>query len=138
MRSLDWDKNATIVNYPTITIYHKNSDDSVRAYANIGYAGLVAVLTGFSTEIGVGEKVWYSKKEEKIETTRFGEPWNYVLKDMLRYGKDLDSAISVLKKAKRTCKIHLGIGSFKELAYRGILYSANTLTVMGFFLNEGF
>lgn len=59
------------MNYPTIVVYHKANEQSVRAYANIGYAGLVAVLTGFSTEVGVGEKVWYPKDKE-VKNSRIG------------------------------------------------------------------
>eukprot|EP01015_Nassula_variabilis_P007751 TRINITY_DN1601_c0_g1_i1.p1 TRINITY_DN1601_c0_g1~~TRINITY_DN1601_c0_g1_i1.p1 ORF type:complete len:191 (-),score=38.81 TRINITY_DN1601_c0_g1_i1:31-603(-) len=60
---------------------------------------------------------------------RFGEPWAYVLKRVMQFGKDLDSAIDILKNSKRTCEIFLGLGSAKNNQFRAITYNQTNLEV---------
>jgi hypothetical protein len=60
---------------------------------------------------------------------RFGEPWAYVLKRVMQFGNDLDSAIEILKTAKRTCEIFVGVGSTKDNELRGMTYDAKNLNV---------
>lgn len=43
--------------------------------------------------------------------TRFGNPWTYVLRDILYDATDMKSAIKILTETPRTCAIHLGIAS---------------------------
>ena len=50
-------------------------------YVNIGYAGSIFILTGFSTKLGISEKIWNYYPYEMNE--RFGEPWADVLKKVL-------------------------------------------------------
>lgn len=93
LRALDWDRNAPMTQYPAITVYHSTEPGSV-PYANIGYAGLIGSLTGFSNaSIGIVQKVWMPSKERGIETSRIGKPWHYVLRDLLQFSTDLDSAM---------------------------------------------
>ena len=80
LRALDWNQNAPINRYPTIVVYQPSEEGS-NVYSNIGYAGLIAVLTGFSPKLAIGEKVWMV--EAKKIGDRFGEPWPYVLKRVL-------------------------------------------------------
>lgn len=43
--------------------------------------------------------------------TRYGNPWTYVLRDVLYDAHNISTAIAVLTNAKRTCAIHLGLAS---------------------------
>ena len=40
-----------------------------------------------------------------------GEPWAYVLRDVLRYATTAEEAVAVMAAAKRTCPIYVGIGA---------------------------
>jgi hypothetical protein len=79
-------------------------------HANLGWVGFVGLLSGMSPYLSIGEKVWYPPKNS-VKTTRYGNPWLYVLRDVLYDAKNLSTAISVLTNAQRTCSIHLGLGS---------------------------
>lgn len=50
--------------------------------------------------------------------TRFGNPWTYVIRDLLYEATDLKSAIKMLSQTQRTCAIHLGIGSATDHSFR--------------------
>jgi exportin-7 len=53
MRSLDWDAGNPMSNYPLITVYHP-SEPGAHKHANIGYLGLIGVLTGMSETLSIG------------------------------------------------------------------------------------
>lgn len=59
--------------------------------------------------------------------TRFGNPWTYVLRDLLYEAKDMKSAIQLLTNAHRTCAIHLGVASVEDHTFRMFEYSQNIL-----------
>ncbi|CAF2999086.1 unnamed protein product [Rotaria socialis] len=153
VRSLDWDDQAPLANYAIVTIYHPNAsyegyadhfhefykqeNYKSHAFANIGYLGMIGSIGGYSeASIGLGEKVWITKEQDI--TTRFGNPWTYVLRDVLQFSHSIDSALTMFTNAHRTCSIHLGLGSYERnvsamndenIGFRGIEYSANELNI---------
>ncbi|CAF4997742.1 unnamed protein product [Rotaria sp. Silwood1] len=153
VRALDWDDKAPIAKYATVTVYHPNASYEgyanhfheyykqrnyvSHAFANFGYLGLIGSLGAYSeASIGLGEKVWITK--ERDITTRFGNPWTYVLRDVVQFSHSIDTALTMLINAQRTCSIHLGLGSYERntsiinsehIGFRGIEYSANELNV---------
>ena len=56
--------------------------------------------------------------KKSVKMTRFGNPWTYVLRDVLYDAKDMKSAIQILTNAHRTCAIHLGIASLDDHNFR--------------------
>ena len=40
-----------------------------------------------------------------------GEPWAYVLRDVLRYASTAEEATAIMAAANRTCPIYVGIGA---------------------------
>jgi hypothetical protein len=80
MRALDWDAENPINKFPIVVVYHP-SESNTQMHANIGYVGLIGVLTGMSPKISIGEKVWITHHDVKM--TRYGTPWTYVLRDLL-------------------------------------------------------
>ncbi|CAF4513659.1 unnamed protein product, partial [Didymodactylos carnosus] len=83
--------------------------------------------------VGLGEKVWITAKGDDI-TTRLGNPWTYVLRDVAQFSSDLETALTMMINAKRTCSIHLGLGAvnrnqtlFEEVQFRGVEYSEKEL-----------
>ena len=153
IRGLDWDDQAPIAKYATVVVYHPNAsydgyaknfykyykqaNYKSHAFANFGYPGLIGSLNAYSeASIGMGEKVWITK--EKDITTRFGNPWTYVLRDVVQFADSIDTALTMMANAQRTCSIHLGLGSFERnissktdenVGFRGIEYSAAELNI---------
>lgn len=66
--------------YPLITIYHFNDDES-QTFANFGWAGVIGSLAGFSPNVGISEK--YGGPDNRKDSSWYGEPWMYVLRDVL-------------------------------------------------------
>lgn len=78
---MDWDYKNPISKYPTVVVYHP-SDPKLQTHANFGWAGFVGSLTGMSTKLSLGEKVWYPPKHA-VKMTRYGNPWTYVFRDLM-------------------------------------------------------
>jgi hypothetical protein len=153
LRALDWDDQAPIAKYATVTVYHPNAsyegyaehfheyykqqNYKSHAFANFGYLGLIGSLGAYSeASVALGEKVWITKETDI--TTRFGNPWTYVLRDVVQFADSIDTALTMLVNAHRTCSIHLGLGSYERnsslindenIGFRGIEYSAKELNV---------
>jgi len=119
LRSLDWDKNLPFNQFPLITIYHPTEPGS-NVFANFGWPGMIGSLAGYSGKTAVSEADWLPDVDN--QTTIFGQPWMYVLRDVLQFGKDLNSAIEIVQNATRTYKIYAGVGSGTDQLFRGIQY----------------
>mgnify|MGYP006905796893 CR=1 FL=1 len=50
--------------------------------------------------------------------TRYGNPWTYVLRDVLYDADNITSALGILSGAHRTCAMHLGLGSSADHSFR--------------------
>lgn len=116
MRALDWDAKNPISQYPLITVYHP-SDKKLQTHANVGWVGFVGVLTGISSKVSIGEKVWLPK-DNSVKMTRYGNPWTFALRDVLYEAVDIESALQILTKTHRTCAIHLGLASSEDHEFR--------------------
>ncbi|CAF1585336.1 unnamed protein product [Rotaria magnacalcarata] len=148
LRSLDWDEKAPIAKYATVTVYHPNTSyagyadhfheyykqkyTTSHTFANFGYAGLVGSIGAYNeVSVGLGQKVWITTEQDI--TSRFGNPWTYVLRDVIQFSNSLDTALSMLINTQRTCSVHLGLGEFhrntsinddNSVGFLGIEYSA--------------
>jgi hypothetical protein len=101
-----------MLKYPTVVIYHPTEENSI-PFANIGYAGLIGTITGYSSSrIAISEKL--RNKTDTVNTSRFGTPWQYVLRDVLQFGQNMSHSVSMLEKAHRTCSIWVGVGSGRD------------------------
>lgn len=90
-----------------MTVYHPSVGD---AYAQVGCPGSVGVLSGFSSqqlaisEIGVyfaddsfGQGTMPNTPPEKVK----GEPWMFILHDVMQYESSLDGAKSRISNANQ-------------------------------------
>lgn len=126
LRGLDFSVNCPIKNYAQVTVYHESNGGPV-ALANVGWAGMIGVLTGISnTTIGIGEKVWINHPSD-IESFE-GEPWMFVLRDALAK-PDMASALSSIQNANRTCAIHVGIGDTTSNTFNGLTIAQKAFDV---------
>lgn len=128
LRALDFDTTGPFKEWPQITVYHPNEG---HAYAQVGWPGNVGSLTGFSSqqlaisEIGVSypddsfEQGTVNTRPEKVK----GEPWMFILRDILQYESTLDGAKSHIAGANRTCNLIIGLGDGKAAKSTGVQFS---------------
>jgi isopenicillin-N N-acyltransferase-like protein len=129
LRALDYDTVGPFKDFPQVTIYHPSEGNG---WSQVGWPGNLGVLTGFSeqqlaiSEIGVsypdesfGQGMVPDTPPEKVH----GEPWMFILRDVLQYESTLDAGLSRIQNANRTCNLIIGLGGGKEAHSYGIEYS---------------
>jgi hypothetical protein len=109
--------------YPAIIAYQPPEGEN--KHANFGWVGFVGLLTGVSEKMSIGQKVWIAKGQ--VKTTRYGNPWTYVLRDVLYSANNVQQALEILTNARRTCSVHLGLGFKYEHTFRMMLYAEKVL-----------
>lgn len=153
LRSLDWDEKAPIAQFATVTVYHPNASyegyakhfhhyykqpyKSTHTFANFGYLGLIGSIGAYNeVSVGLGQKVWITSEQDI--TSRLGNPWTYVLRDVVQFSDTIDTALTMLINAHRTCSVHLGLGEYHRntsmenndnVGFLGIEYSAKEFNV---------
>lgn len=118
LRALDFDTEGPFKEFPQITVYHPTEG---HAYAQVSWPGNVGSLTGFSSqqiaisEIGVSfpddsfGQGTDNTPPEKVQ----GEPWMYILRDVLQYSTSLETAKQRIAESNRTCNLVIGLGDGK-------------------------
>jgi hypothetical protein len=67
---------------------------------------LLGSFTGISNKpIGICEKVWLHYNGS---STTFGQPWHFVLRDILLWDQSVAAAVARIQNASRTCSIFVG------------------------------
>ena len=137
LRALDWDVDGPFKNYPAVVVYHPSDSKDGHAWANLGFTGWTASITGMSSaklamsEIGVSYPDETFGKEKYLAS---GYPFGFLIRDVLQYDNSLDDAINRITNAKRTCDLLLGVGDGKanggQGAFRGFQYSPSVANVM--------
>lgn len=115
LRSLDWDKNNPINEFPVALVYQP-ADKALRPHINVAWVGFVGSLTGVSDKVSIGEKVWLPPKGS-VAMTRYGNPWTYVFRDVLYEAHNIESALRILYGTHRTCAIHVGLASVEDHSF---------------------
>jgi len=119
LRALDWSTNGPFQKWPALIVYHPNTDNG-HPFAILSFTGAVIALTGYSSApMGICEKVWISYNGTQSRT---GQPWHFLLRDILQFDQSVDDAITRIVNAPRTCSIHVGVGDPKN-KFRAIEYS---------------
>mmetsp|Transcript_23858 Transcript_23858/g.34996 ORF Transcript_23858/g.34996 Transcript_23858/m.34996 type:complete len:437 (+) Transcript_23858:63-1373(+) len=128
LRALDYDTVGPFKDYPQVTVYHPTDG---QPFANMGWPGAIGVLSGFSSaamaisEIGVtypDDSFGQGTENTPPEKVK-GEPWMFVLRDVMKYENSLESAINRIQNANRTCNLIIGIGDGEASMVNGIEYS---------------
>jgi hypothetical protein len=119
LRSLDWGTDNPFRLAPTLTIYHP-SEGNGNANAIVTWAGFIGALTGYSTGVGICEKVWSGfKGKDKRE----GIPWTFLLRDILQYDNTVQDALNRINTANRTCAMFWGLGDHATGTFDAVEYS---------------
>mmetsp|Transcript_8941 Transcript_8941/g.11057 ORF Transcript_8941/g.11057 Transcript_8941/m.11057 type:complete len:288 (-) Transcript_8941:56-919(-) len=126
LRALDWSTNGPFQKYPQVTVYHPE-DNSGHPFAILTWTGFIGAITGYSSSsVGVCEKVWLSYNGTY---SRSGTPWMFVLRDILQYDVDIDSALNRINSVERTCSIYVGLGDNTINQFRAVEYSHDYVKV---------
>lgn len=95
MRNFDWSIELGIQDYPVIKVYHL---EGKIPFVSIGYIGFIGVLSGINA-YGISIAQIGAKT---IDVSGEGIPMPLLLRKVLEEAQNLDSAIDIVKKAKRT------------------------------------
>lgn len=127
LRALDWSTTSVAQKQPTVYIYHPNQGNG-HAFANIAWLGLFGSLSGYSSApVAICEKVWIHYTGVQ---NRAGYPWTFLLRDILQYDVDVDSALTRIANARRTCSIFAGVGDGSSNRFKIIEYSYESITIL--------
>ena len=124
LRALDYEVGADIQKYPTIMVYVPKEG---HPFANFGWAGVIGSITGISSvplaisEIGDD----YNQEADSLD----GIPFVFLLRDILQFDKDLDSAIARVRQAPRTTSLLYAIGDGRTGRVRGLQTSRTLCNV---------
>ena len=105
LRALDWDTEGPSRDYHLITVYHPTDDSEFNTFANLGFVGWIASITGMSqsglsvSEIGVSMPDASFGKERYLAP---GYPFGFLIRDILQSDRSLDDSINRIVNAKRT------------------------------------
>lgn len=125
LRALDWATNGPFQKFATLLVYHPSTANT-NNFVNFGFTGFVGSFTGISDKpIGICEKVWLNYNGS---STTFGQPWHFVLRDILLWDQTVASAVARIQNASRTCSIFVGVGGMQE-KFRAIEYSYDYVNV---------
>lgn len=135
LRALDWDVDGPFKDVPAVVVYHVDSQahpELGHSFANVGFLGWVGSLTGVSSAgLGINE-IGVSFPDDTFGNESFtGIPFVFLLRDILQFDNDLQSALNRIQSAQRTCNLILGVGSEKDGVVRGVQYSASVANVYG-------
>ena len=79
LRALDWNMGP-FLKYAAVMVYHPNEGDG-HAFSLMLFPGMLGAIDGYSSAgIGLSEKYWYTYDGSY---SRIGNPWNFVLRDIL-------------------------------------------------------
>jgi len=124
LRALDYVVGADIQKYPTIIVYVPKEG---HPFANIGWAGVIGSVTGISSiplaisEIGDS----YDAAHDSFD----GIPFAFLLRDILQFDPDLDSAVARVRKGPRTTSLMYAIGDGRQGRVRALQTSRTLCNV---------
>jgi len=129
LRALDWDMDGPFRDYSAITVYHPNEGDG-HPFVNVGIMAFIGGLTGISaTQLGISEIGIAFPDESFGSMSRIGQPFIFLLRDILQYDETLDDAVNRMINTQRTCDLTLAVGDGKLGEVRAMEYSASVLDV---------
>jgi hypothetical protein len=71
-----------------------------------------------------GEQVWLGANQT---SSRAGQPFHFLLRDILQYDITIDDAINRMANAERTCQIYVGVGERRLGQFRAFAYAHESL-----------
>ncbi|EGD75487.1 hypothetical protein PTSG_06561 [Salpingoeca rosetta] len=125
LRALDWGIDNPLINYSVVVVYHPN-DGNGHAFASLTWTGFIGSITAYGGHTAVSEKVWLSYNETYA---RAGIPFHFLMRDIAQYDRTLSDALNRVYNNRRTCSIHLGVGSRHDQQFRAVEYGHEEVLV---------
>jgi len=111
MRTLDFGEGP-FANVSTMLVHHP-TESSSNPFVNVGFPGFVGAVTGWSSKIGMSEKLWLVSGAKGTQPGTYkGTADAIVIREMLETAPDTQGAIDIARAANRTWAIFLGVGDF--------------------------
>ena len=139
LRALDWDTGGPFIDHPAVIVYHKSDqgDDplaAINTFANVGFTGWVGAITGVSEKPMAISEIGVSNPDKSFQTEHTaGQPFPFMLREILQYDTSVDAAVARLSTTNRTCNLILGVGdgqpAASALPFRGFQSSGSVLNV---------
>lgn len=107
MRTLDFGEGP-FANLTLLVVHHPTSS---APFALVGFPSFVGAVTGFSSTIGLSEKVddVYSPSSKPPGSFQ-GKPVALVIREIVEFASDKAAAVSITRQASRTWPVWLGFG----------------------------
>jgi len=136
LRALDFDTDGPFKDFPQVSVYHPNEGS---AWAQVTWPANLGVLTGFSqqqlaiSEIGVSfpDDSFGQGTDNTPPEKVHGEPWMYIMRDVLQYETSLAGGENRISNANRTCNLIIGLGSGKDQRSTGVQFSGRVANYYG-------
>jgi hypothetical protein len=113
LRILDFGPGAGLEKLPLITVYHPTRPGE-NAFVSVGWVGFSGMVSGMNErKVAVSEMGYGSHPGETLA----GEPMIFLLKRMLRYSDNAESAVTTIRGAQRNNEYAYGIGDGTGGAY---------------------
>eukprot|EP01147_Barroeca_monosierra_P002763 gene2762-5620_t len=125
LRALDWGLDNPLINYSVVVVYHPEKGDG-HPFASVTWTGFIGSVTSYGGYVGVSEKVWLSYN---LSDSRAGVPFHFIIRDLAQYDITIADALNRIYNNRRTCSIHLGIGSSHDSVFRAVEYSHEEVIV---------
>jgi hypothetical protein len=126
LRALDFG-DGPFANYTLITTRHPADGNP---FVSVAFPGMIAAITGFSTKVGISEKVWETYDNPDVQPGKYdGEPDAMVLRDILQFSDSIEDAIGFTQSITRTWAIFIGLGDFASQTFNAVGYRAKDLQV---------
>lgn len=93
--------------------------------------GWIGVLSGVNENQLAVSEIGVSYPDDTFgKESRFGNPFTFVLRDVLQWDKTLNESVHRMQTTKRTCNLILGVGDGKS-EFRSFQYSHSVCNVIG-------
>ncbi len=121
LRALDFDVKSEIQEFPTVVVH---VPEEGIPFANIGWAGMIGAISGISAEgIALSE---IGDSYDKENDTFNGQPFPYMLRDILQFDPSLWAALERVRETPRTTSLMYAIGD-GEIGQVRALQTSHTL-----------
>lgn len=92
--------------------------------------GWIGVLSGVNDHQLAVSEIGVSYPDDTFgKESRFGNPFTFVLRDVLQWDRTLNESIHRMKTTRRTCNLILGVGDGKS-EFRSFQYSHSVCNVV--------
>lgn len=133
-RTVDWDMSGPFRNYPQITVYHPNDGHH---FISVGWTGFIGVFTGINdhglsisaNNVQLPDSSFHPSGDSK-RGSKEGEPFVYLMRDIMQFNRSFDDAAERIKSAHRTVDLVVGLADGDLKKFNSIQYSNEVANFM--------